>query len=359
MPTIMLPIAATWSATGGNLIAAIAVIGLAIFGWRQGLFVSALAGLQVLVSFVAALALAGAVVEMLRGMDASLPGRALAIVYLVSFTAVVIGIRLAIGRFVPEVAVPFAWPIDRGLGTLVGILAGHLLAGAVLVGWSLAMLPGPLRLDPAGLAVDPGAWVLDTFARCVEPASASRKELLHGNAGTAPWPEAPRASEPVVDVDGSGGHDSGEPFLDVDGDGSFTRSLGFHDTRGDRRRRLGLVECYRLGAWEGITVWHAPELTSDGRVRLGVRPAADEPLYQAVTRDADGPAGLVYSLRPEAAGQEPADAEASPNPLAIDPATGLVSFPAGPAETQRRAAFTVVVTDPTGLSDERDVLVTW
>lgn len=355
----MLPIAATWNATGGNLIVAVAVIGLAIVGWRQGLFVITLVGLQLLASFVAALALAGIVIEMLRGMDVSLPGRALAVTYLVAYSASLFGIRLAIGRFVPEVAVPFAWPIDRGLGTLVGILAGFLLAGAALVGWSLAMIPEPLRLVPAALAVDPGAWVLDTFARCVEPEPARRKELLLGNAGLAAGPGGPRSSEPFVDADGNGGHDSGEPFLDVDGDGSFTRSLGFHDTRGDRRRRLGLVECYRLGAWEGITVWHAPEVTSEARVRLGARPTADEPLYQAVARDSDGPAGLVYSLRPEVEEERPADAEASPNPLAIDPATGLVSFPTGPAETQRRAAFTVVVTDPTGLSDERDVLVTW
>jgi hypothetical protein len=358
---LMLPLVGSWSSSGSDLIVTISVIGLAIFGWRQGLFVITLVGLQMLVSFVAALVVGSVAVSTLQSMEGAAPGRLLGIVYLVGFAAFLIGIRLAIGRFVPEMAVPLPWPIDRGLGALVGSLAGWLLAGAILVAWSLAMLPGSLRFSSGSLQRDPGTWVLDTFARCVEADLGRCREFLAGNAGRGPWPDSPRCSEPIIDSDGNGRYDEGEPFLDVDGDGAFTRSLGFHDTHGDHRRRLGLAECYRFGAWEGITVWHAPEITSEDRVRLGVLPTADEPLYQAVARDVDGTAGLAYSLRPEVDEDRSADdAAAAPSPpLAIDPGTGIVSFPTGPGDTQRRVSFTVVVTDPAGLTDERMVLVTW
>lgn len=358
----MLPIAETsWNWMGGDFLVAVSVIGLALYGWRQGVFIATLIGLQVLASFVAALALSSLVVDLVRAAEFVPPGRLLAVAYLLTFLACVVGIRLAIGAFVPEMAVPFAPLLDGGLGLFIGAVAGYLLAGALLVAWSLAAMPGSLRFTPAGLSLDPGSFVLKTFARCVAIEPARRTELLEGNAGAAPWPAAPRCSEPFVDLDGDGKHSSGEPFLDVDGNETFTPSLGFRDTGNDRRRRLGLLECYRLGAWEGITIWHAPEITSPDRVRLESSPTIDEPFYRATARDADGDSGLVFSLRlPSEADRVAGGSGAPAVPLVIDPQTGAVSLAEEPTDKQQRQKrFTVVVTDPTGLTDERAVYVTW
>jgi hypothetical protein len=351
----------TGTGMGGDLLVAITAIGLAVYGWRQGVFIATLIGLQLLASFVAALALSSLVVDLVRAADIVPPGRLLAVAYLVTFLACVVGIRLVIGGFVPEMAVPFAPLIDGGLGLFIGAIAGFLLAGALLVAWSLAALPGPLRFTPVGLALDPGAWVLGTFARCVAVEPARRMELLDGNVAAAPGSGAPRCSEPFVDLDGNGQHDAGEPFLDVDGNGGFTPALGFRDTGNDRRRRLGLLECYRLGAWEGITIWHAPEITSAHQVRLNAPPSIDEPLYLATARDADGATGLVFSLRiPGEADGVAGGSGVAGAPVVIDPQTGAVSLAVEPTDTQqRRQRFTVVVTDPTGLTDERVVNVTW
>ncbi|MEX1075054.1 MAG: hypothetical protein WED27_01230 [Pirellulales bacterium] len=91
-------------------------------------------------------------------------------------------------------------------------------------------------------------------------------------------------------------------------------------------------------------------------------PTVDEPFYRATVRDADGAAGLVFSLRPPSAADRPNDkAKASETvQLEIDPQTGGVRLTEEPADSQQRQAkFTVVVTDPTGLTDERTVHVTW
>jgi hypothetical protein len=358
----MLPIAETsWNWVGGDLLVAVAVIGLAVYGWRQGVYIATLIGLQVLASFVAALALSSLVVDLVRAAEIVPPGRLLPVAYLLTFLACVVGIRLAIGAFVPEMPVPLAPLLDGGLGLFIGAVAGFLLAGALLVAWSLAALPGPLRFTPAGLSLDPGSFVLTTFARCVAGEPTYRRELLDGNAGGAIGPDAPRCSEPFVDPDGNGTFTPGEPFLDVDGNETFTPGLGFRDTGNDRRRRLGLLECYRLGAWEGITIWHAPEITSADRVRLESSPTIDEPFYRAMAKDSDGDAGLVFSLRlPSEADRVTGGSGAEGAPLVIDPQTGAVSLAEELADTQQRQKrFTVVVTDPTGLTDERAVYVTW
>jgi hypothetical protein len=358
----MFSIAATsWSWLAGDVVVAITVIGLAIYGWRQGAFLATLIGLQALSSFVAALGLSSLIIDLLRAAEFVPPGRLLAVAYLVTFLACAVGIRLAIGAFVPEMAVPLAPLVDGGLGLFVGAVAGFLLAGALLVAWSLAALPGPLRFTPAGLTLDPGAWLLGTFARCVAVEPERRAELLGGNAAVAAGPDAPRCSEPFIDIDGDGKLGSGEPLLDVDGNGAFTPDLGFRDTGNDRRRRLGLLECYRLGAWEGITIWHGPEITSPDRLRLESPPTIDEPFYQATARDADGTAGLVFSLRlPSEADRVAGDSAGAAAPLFIDPQTGAVSIAEKPTDKQQRQKrFTVVVTDPTGLSAERAVYVTW
>jgi hypothetical protein len=63
-------------------------------------------------------------------------------------------------------------------------LAGFLLAGSLLVGWSLLAMPESFRLDVASLKLDAGSRLLGTFARCVEADPVRRAELLGGDPDT-------------------------------------------------------------------------------------------------------------------------------------------------------------------------------
>ena len=345
------PLIAAWFGwLGGDAIVAVAVVGLAVFGFRQGLFLATLVAMQMLVSFVAALGLASVGTDVLAALEIVPPARLAAVTYLLAFLACVIGIRLAIGAFVTDMAVPLGPRVDAGLGALVGAIAGYVLAGAVLVAWSLAGVPGMLRYDGSRVAVDAGAGMLKTFARCVEPDDGRRHVLLFGSASAA-GADAPRCSEPFLDTDGDGRYTAGERFLDVDRDGAFTMSMPFTPTAAGGRRALGMLECHRLGAWEGITVWHAPKIMSADRERLATPPDPAEPLYRATVQDADGLAGLVFSLESDASG--------APLPVKIEPGTGAVSLIAPLPDDVRRVSFTIVVTDPTGLAAKLPVVVTW
>ena len=168
----------------GDLLVAIPVAGLAIYGWQNGLFLATIAGLQLLGSVVAALAFAPAVAAALETINCP-PAQSLGVAYLAVFVAGLLATRLAIGGFVPEGVVRFAPIIDKVCGSCLGAVAGFLLAGSLLVGWSLLTMPESFRLDVASLKLDAGSRLLGTFARCVEAEPARRAELLGGDPAAA------------------------------------------------------------------------------------------------------------------------------------------------------------------------------
>jgi hypothetical protein len=338
---------------GGDLVVLALVAGTAFVGLRHGLFVATLVGFQSLASAIAALALAGPVADLVIPADVVPSAWRLAAAYAVTFTTVFVGIRLAIGAAVPEIAMALSpWPDGVG-GAVIGAFAGWLLAGVVLVGWSMAGVPDSWRFSPAGLAVDPGRWLLGTFARCVETEPERRAVLFAGEAASG-GPDGPRCSEPFLDINRNGQFDDGEPYLDVDGNGAFTPSLGYTDLNGDGRRDLGLFECHRLGAWSGIMVWHAPRVTSPARVELERPPANGHEIYRATADDPDGAEALLFAVR--SGGTD----ETSATAVEIDPHTGVVVLVRPPADQVTRVVkFTVLVTDPTGLTDELPVRVVW
>lgn len=207
-----------------NLMVAMPLVGLTLFGWQHGIFLAVIAGLQVLGSFVAALAFAPVVAAGVEALDCP-PTQSLGVAYLVTFVAGLLLTRLAVGAGVPDGAVRFAPIFDNALGGACGALAGFVLSGSLLVGWSLFSPPESLRLDASGLNLDAGARLLVTFARCVEPDPARRNALLGGNASAADrglldcyrdgdWRTARR---PVVEPSGDG---AGEDFGEVDGAGT-------------------------------------------------------------------------------------------------------------------------------------------
>lgn len=297
----------------GDLLVAGVVLGLAAFGYQQGLFLAVLAGMHALATLVVALAFADPLAGLLATFE--LPGEyTFPAAFGLLAGGAAVAIRLAVGGYVPADVLRFASGIDKLGGALVGGLAGAIVAGIGLIAFSVAPLPDALRIDGTRLNYDLGTRMLRTFARCVEPDGQKRQILLDGEpssvvpppppppqplfqeqagespkegavpheadgdppgepASTAaqerrakrerqrksqtqtekppppPPPPPPTWSEPFADTNGNKIYDEGERFLDTDGDGVFTLKLVLNDVNGNGKRDIGLLERYRMQAW--------------------------------------------------------------------------------------------------------------
>jgi hypothetical protein len=332
-----------------NLVVVASIAGLAIYGWRQGLFLATVAGLQVLTSFLVGMACVPEVAAFVSTWG--VPGhQGLATAFLLVFGLGILAVRLAIGAGVPHDAIPFAPIVDTVGGGLVGAMAGLVLGGALLIGWSMAALPDQARLDAAGLSFDAGSKMLAAFARCVLPAGTARGVLLDGEASDSATGEGPRCSEPFVDANRNAAFDAGERYLDLDRDGRFTRQRPFVDENSNQRRDFGLRECYRLAAWQDLVVLHTPRLTSPVHVDMKRQDDIDDTLYQASAADDDPGDTLKFALVK--------DAKDDATDLEIDAATGRVSVLEFPDPNVRKTyRFTVMVTDRHGLTATQAVSV--
>lgn len=241
-----------------NLLVAMPIAGMALFGWQNGVFLATVVGLQVLSGFVAALALVAPLAVVLEGLDCP-ASHACVVAYAMILGGSVLATRLAVGAAIPQGAMRFPPAYDQALGACVGLVAGIILSGALFIGWSMAAVPGWLRLDAARLRCDTGSWMLRTFVRCIEPDAGRRVGLLEGEQMTPAVGDGDdvvgiTCSEPFDDGNGNRVHDDQEAFVDVDGDGRFTADMPFRDDNADGRRRIGLLECYRLANWTQATV---------------------------------------------------------------------------------------------------------
>lgn len=329
----------------GTLVVLLAVVGLAGLGWKHGLFVATLAGLTVFLATLAALVFAPHLALFLESLELP-PTHTLAGGYWGIFAIVVAGIRLAVGAFVTEESVRLPPLVDRIGGAVVGSCAGYVLAGALLIGWSMTALPESFRLDPRSLVVDPGAGLLRSLGRFLVADRTARTVLVEGDGDVA---GSDQASEIYVDDDANALRGDAERYLDADNDGKFTMR-----PYGGRGRKPGLVECYQLAAWRGLDALHAPRITSP---ETGVIPAADDEegiVYTAQVRDLDEEAQTrgkpTFAL---AAGGED-DAEL----FVIEPVTGVVkAAKPGTLDPKAEYTFTVVATDAAGLVTEQIVKV--
>lgn len=338
--------------------AVLPIAALAIFGWYYGIFLAVIAGLQILASFIAAFAWAQSVAAYLTTFGMPI-GQAIAASYVLIFATSLATIRLAIGAWMPEGAMQFGQLVDGIGGICSGAVAGAILGGALLVGWSLAPLPDGMRFDAAQLPFDGGRHVLWTVARCVSPDIASAHAWFDGGAPawTSTGTGGIRASEPFVDANGNHLYDAGandapdgERFLDLDGNGRFTPDIRWADADGEGRRQIGVHDCYRLADWSRVCCMHAPVLTSGDTAEIREDHAFQQPVYRASAKDADGNDILSYRVRP-ASNEETIDVE-------IDPTTDEVTLmSAADFETKKRHDFVVEVRDNAGLTDEKRVTI--
>lgn len=340
-------------------IAVLPIAAMAIYGWLHGIFLAILAGMQLLTSFLIALGLARPLASGLQGLG--VPGSmSLGVAYGLVFVGCVVTVRLAVGAWVPEGVVRFSPSVDRFGGAAVGALSGAVLAGTILVGWSLAPLPAWVRLDTSHLPFDGGKSMLWTFARCAVPSGDIARDLFGGDplASMGATGTEIRASEPFVDANGNGVFDgdgagdsvSPERYLDLDADGAFTPVTRWIDHDGDGRGTIGLVDCYRLAEWRQVRRMNAPRLISSGTAEIKEDHAIDQPIYRAEATDIDATGTLSYHV------QAVDDGEGVD--VAIDTTTGDVTL-LEPADYERkkRHAFVIEARDGRGLTDSKTIEV--
>lgn len=354
----------------GDMIVVGLVLAMAAYGAHFGLFLAVLAGMHALVSLVVALAFAEPLAALLTGLE--VPGAyAFPAAFGGLFVGVAAAIRLAVGGFVPAEAVRFTPAIDKGGGGLIGALAGLVLAGAVLIAFSIMPLPAALRIDGAALRFDAGARLLKTFARCVEPDEAKRDLLVQGEQPALSAPAGgPSCSELFADKNGNDEFDDGEPYVDADGNGSFTVQLPYIDANANGRRDVGIIEAYRLGAWRNAKVLNAPTIDSPATVDVPAEVSEGDVVYQIAAIDMDPSDTLTYGMRIDR--QQPAGGQAKGDDpdggnhadyhdtdlLSVDKASGAIKM-ADPhgflARKPKQLKIVVVVTDKHGLKSEKAV----
>ncbi len=345
----------------GDLLVVAVILAFTAYGAGSGIFLAVLAGMDALVSLVVALAFAKTVAAWLVAVE--IPAAfAFPAAFGLLLVGTAVGIRLTIGAWVPRDTVRFAPLIDQLGGGLVGAVAGMVVAGALLIAASIAPLPASFAIDGTQLRFDMGTRLLRTFARCVEPKEEPRGQLLDGEQPAAAATGLV-CSELFADTNGNGSYDDGdagkERYIDADRNGAFTRQLPFADANSNGKRDVGLLERYRLGAWEKAIVMHSPAIGSADSATVPDDAQDGARVYQALATDLDPGDVLAFGMRPAPpAGDATATADEDVMEiLAIDPTTGVVTLEdvVWFLEKKPPVRFTLTVTDSQGLAAERIV----
>jgi hypothetical protein len=382
----------------GTLLVLAIVAALAAFGFHYGLFLAILAGMGAIATLLVAFGLGEAVAGLLMAVE--MPADyALPVSIGVLAVAGALAVRFAIGGAVGEETLRFPPLIDKIGGVLMGGLAGAVVAGTLLVVLSALPIPAAYSIDGTQTKYDLGTRVLKTFARLVEPDAAAREVLLNGEGPAGEPTGGPETSELFVDTSGNGLFDGEgeavERHLDHDGNGSFTPRVAFTDTNGNGLRDIGLLERYRLGAWQKLRVLHYPTITSGDSSVLATVLGDGQEVYKAVATDMDPGDQITFSLRDPAATaatkavsagtaaeaaspdtEQSADAAPAADAAAasttgpaayedplftIDPTSGSVTVKDAKAFMRRTepSRIVVVATDTRGLSSEKTVTLTY
>jgi hypothetical protein len=373
----------------GTLLVLAIVAGMAAFGFQYGFFLAILASLGAIATLLVAFGLGEAVASLLVAVE--MPADyALPVSIGVLAVAGALAVRFAIGGAVGEGTLRFSPLVDKIGGVLMGGLAGVVIAGTLLVLLSAMPIPAAYSIDGARTKYDLGTRVLKTFASLIEGDAAAREVLLNGEATAGEPAGGPEASELFVDLNGNGLFDgegeAAERHLDRDGDGSFTPRAAFTDANGNGVRDIGLLERYRLRAWQKLRVMHYPTITSDATSILTAILGDGQEVYKAVATDLDSDDQITFSLRDptataatEAVSEGTAEVEAAADAdpaanaagdeaeaaatseddalFAIDPTSGSVTVKDAKVFMQRTepSQIIVVATDTRGLSSEKTV----
>jgi hypothetical protein len=258
-----------------DLAVVVAVLVGAWFGSTAGLLPAATLAFELFAGFAAAVLvhemLGGLLAAVLRmalepvlGLDFPFQGVAVALVFALVTWGTFAALRLLYHpekpiRLEAQPAEEPRPPLTRLAGGVAGGLAGFIGAGAALVTLSMLPLPGLLRPVPARMIADAGGVLLRAACRFEPDVHENRSLVADGEPPARPSEAgAGLTSEPWIDADGDGSFSEPDRWHDVDGNGTFTAGLAFLDLDGDGARRIGLVEKYATGAWNGLLDIAAP-----------------------------------------------------------------------------------------------------
>ena len=182
----------------GDLLVAGIVLEMAWLGAKMGLFRGVVLGMQSMAACIVALAVSGRMAVWLAKHAAIPPTTALGVVFLAILAVASIGMQYALRSLIAEREVSLPPMINKIGGGLGGGLAGISFAGAILIAWSMLPIPAALRIDTTRMALDAGAKILNTFARCLEIEPLARERLLD-TYRLAAWnrPKEPAMPEPM------------------------------------------------------------------------------------------------------------------------------------------------------------------
>ena len=156
---------------------------------------------------------------------------------------------------------------DRVAGAIAGGFGGVLFVGGALV--TISMVPFLAGIKPSGdrMLLDVGKTVLRAGGQFAMEHHEGRSLPLWGEPPSRVSDlKARLTSEPRFDTDDNGDYSEADRFRDVDGNGTFSKDLYYKDVDGDGVRRIGLIDKYVVGRWDG-------ELISDDRARPDSKPA--------------------------------------------------------------------------------------
>ncbi len=322
------------------------VLGLILMGglagWRQGFFRATLAGFFVLGAFIASIATAELVAELLVQLE--IPGEH---AVWMAYAGMLVAFGYGGWAWIEAYATEPIWECQTLFGRLVavgiGCVAGGLASGCGLIGWTMIPVPRAIALQHESLVLDTGKYALELFGKCIERDRERREELLGGADGATGV--VPRASEPFIDLNGNCVRDDAEPFLDRDGSGAFTPQVQVNGKTVDATAAwpVGLLDHYAMASWKPSVALHAPVITSPTDVVLEPDLVAGAILYQAAANDLDAGDTLRYSL-------ETADGEQIGD-LMIDETTGAITSINDPeTHPEEGYCFELIVTDRAELS---------
>ena len=246
----------------------IVLVGLLYLAWlasAMGLYVTAVASLEVFVSLVVALLLhepvAGFLTPILVDNLSVLLPESISIpawTLFLSFAGLMWGTFLFLWVVVhPKVTpkeIATLPPIDQGGGAVVGWFGGMLFLGALMVTWSMLPL-GFMRIPAQHMFLDVGKTALRTAGGFAGERHEGRSLVLYGEPARRESVGSARlASETWYDTDANNTTDDHDPFYDADGNGSFTKDLYYEDVDTNRIRRVGLLEKYTVGRWDNLVL---------------------------------------------------------------------------------------------------------
>jgi hypothetical protein len=303
------------------------VLGFAYRGWLAGVLTASVAALELVACLAVAVTLHESLAGFLHEGVSLLLGDGVSSTWsiLLAFAVPAWGLFAAI-RWVfhrrPETDddEPEIDPLgDRVAGAVAGAVGGAMVVGGVLI--TASMVPWLSGLTPSGdrLLLDVGKTALRVASEFAIDRQDGRLLPLDGEPPSRQSDLAARlTSEPWFDVDDDGKYTEADRFRDVDGNGTFTKDLYFIDVDGDGVRRVGLVDKYVVGRWDG-------GLISDDRPR----PDEKKPAPHSGP-SADRPGGKPEPKQPEPKKPEPKKPEPKkPEPKKPEPVVPPPDQPAG------------------------------